>query len=186
MPVKAICLLLLPAAIVFLSGSFAANAWAEKPDLSCRYSLKDAPLDAPKFSDFPAPAEHIASPAPLDFRGNGKARQYRAILRDAAQRGPNFAGRYTIADIGCGSSCSYWAMIDERTGKISFYPALESIAGAQVDDYRLQHRVDSNLLILLGGPRKNETHGGIFYYRWDGNNFHQLRFVPAGTICKER
>jgi hypothetical protein len=168
---------------LLLSISAVSSAWAAEADYSCHYGLKDAPSDVPKFSDYPARVEHIAKPAPLALLGNKEARSYRTVLRTAAETGPNFAGHYTIADVGCGSSCSHGAVIDEATGRVNFPPAMEIVSGVRADDYRLQYRVNSSLLIVLGGVHEDEAHGGIFYYRWDGKNLHLLRFVPADKIC---
>jgi hypothetical protein len=161
-------------------------ATAAEPDLACRYGLKDAPSDAPKFADFPTPLEKILKPASVNVDGKSEARRYRTALRNAAKSGPDFAGHYKIVQLGCGSSCSYWALINEISGNVSFFPEMEDISGVRTDDNRLQFHVDSNLLILVGGPHEDEgAHSGIFYYRWITDSFRLLRFVPADTICKK-
>jgi hypothetical protein len=174
-------------AILLFSAPITKAEGAGKYDhLECAYGLKNAPSGTPKFSDFPVRIEQITKSAAIDFRGNPTAHLYRTVLRAAAESGPNFAGHYMIADLGCGSSCSYAAMIDERTGKVYFDQRMEDLSGVRVDDDRLQFQVNSSLLIVLGGPHEDEEHGGIFYYRWTGEAFKLLRFVSGNSICKQR
>ena len=54
-----------------------------------------------------------------DFSGAHRAlRVYRSLLGDAVNTGPNFAGRYALAQIGCGASCTTVYLIDVSTGGI--------------------------------------------------------------------
>ncbi len=43
---------------------------------------------------------------------------YRSLLNDAVNTGPNFAGRYALAQIGCGASCTTAYLNDVSTGEI--------------------------------------------------------------------
>lgn len=46
---------------------------------------------------------------------------FHTVIEEATKNGPNFAGRYTIADSGCGTSCESVAVIDAETGAAYFY-----------------------------------------------------------------
>ena len=46
------------------------------------------------------------------------ARLFRTAIRNQATAGPNFAGNYTIALLGCGSSCRRYAIVDARSGDV--------------------------------------------------------------------
>jgi hypothetical protein len=99
------------------------------------------------------------------------------IRRDAAA-GPNFAGRYTIAKWGCGSTCIGFAVVDARTGQVYSHPTISRAMQVpyQIEDV-LQFRPDSRLLIIAGeteGPR-GAASVGKFYYEWRDN-----RFSPVG------
>jgi len=44
--------------------------------------------------------------------------RFRTHIRDAAARGPNFAGHYVLADWCCGSACIQVAVIDAESGAV--------------------------------------------------------------------
>src|SRR5258708_19850026 len=55
----------------------------------------------------------------------GSHRWYRTMIRRGAAKGPNFAGHYTIATWGCGTSCVSITIIDPQdaivyTGPFAF------------------------------------------------------------------
>jgi hypothetical protein len=45
-------------------------------------------------------------------------RTFRTVIREAAEKGPNFAGHYTLAEWGCGAGCMSMAIVDSRTGQM--------------------------------------------------------------------
>lgn len=49
-------------------------------------------------------------------------RLYRTALREQAKKGPNFAGHYRMAAIGCGLDSFFIAVIDNKTGKVYWPP----------------------------------------------------------------
>jgi hypothetical protein len=71
----------------------------------------------PVFSDFPAQQNFTGIPAMPMLRTAGQ-RLLRTQIREAARKGPNFAGHYTIAEWGCGTSCVSLAVIDAETGVV--------------------------------------------------------------------
>jgi len=89
---------------------------------------------------------------------------YHTVLREKALEGPNFAGHYTILDLGCPGTCSRLAIINARTGQVyvdtTMYP------------FPPMHRRDSRLLIL-DYTLANPEHPFIEYLEWTGT---QLRF----------
>jgi len=175
------------------------------PALGARcVSAGDLPKTGPKFSDYAVRPATIARPAPVALAGR-EARRYRTMLREAAKAGPNFAGHYTIAGWGCGTSCLDWGIVDALTGKVTFdatlrvletpagdwanYEALTksyAASGANKGDFDLLlFRRDSSLLVMLGAPGEDETRDGVTYLHWTGARFEQVRFVPAKEICRE-
>jgi hypothetical protein len=80
-----------------------------------------SPLEQMQSADFAA--YHVAPYAgpkhALDFSGAHRGlRVYRSLLSDAVNTGPNFAGRYALAQIGCGASCTTVYLINVATGDI--------------------------------------------------------------------
>jgi hypothetical protein len=143
------------------------------------------------FGDFPAVTIFGGTPAPPQLRTAGQ-RLFRARIREAAQEGPNFAGHYTIAEWGCGTSCDSVAVVDARTGTVFGGPfgqlpkallyygrALKydrDANGNYVHD-ALSYKLNSRLLIARGCP--NDADCGIHFYEWNGFEFKTLRTLPA-------
>jgi hypothetical protein len=107
---------------------------------------------------------------------------FRSAIREAAAKGPNFAGHYTIAEWGCGSGCMSSAVIDAVTGKV--FPAPFRILSMPLPEGEGDHeyqgavyQLKSRLLIADGCPE--ETGCGTYYYEWSDNKFKRLRFDPA-------
>jgi hypothetical protein len=176
------------AALILVLGGVASAALADDDAAPCEISLERAPSDAPRFEQYPAPATEIAKSAPVDLRGNSEARRFRTMLRESAASGPDFAGHYTIAEWGCGTSCVNWAIVDALTGKVYFdrdaqVIAVDHVAIADNDIAALRYRRDSRLLILLGAPHEDEKRDGITYMLWDGHALKRLRFVPYSSLC---
>jgi hypothetical protein len=59
-----------------------------------------APFHPPAFGDYPATDDFRGRPAPVDRASHPLASRFRTRLREGTERGPNFAGHYTIASWG--------------------------------------------------------------------------------------
>src|ERR1700743_182434 len=46
------------------------------------------------------------------------ARRFRTVISEGANKGPNFAGHYTVVTWGCGADCASFAIVDALTGKV--------------------------------------------------------------------
>jgi hypothetical protein len=112
------------------------------------------------------------------------------MLREAAAKGPNFAGHYTVAVWGCGSACTDFGIVDAKSGQVFFAPDLRGISavsviepGDQEPQYNsLRFRADSRLLVVIGAPREDEAREGVAFYEWTGSGLKPLRFVSRGQI----
>jgi tetratricopeptide (TPR) repeat protein len=138
----------------------------------------------PRFEDYPATQKFTRRPA-APLVSNRRTRLYRTMIRQDAQAGPNFAGHYTIARWGCGSTCVGFAVIDARTGRVYFHPqALQAMQVPYQAEDVLQFRPDSRLLIISGeilSVEPDRPSGpasvGKFYYEWRNNRFTLLETV---------
>lgn len=114
---------------------------------------------------------------------------FRTKVREAARKGPNFAGHYTIATWGCGSDCEAFAVVDAISGQL-YYPvpfdALDCPPSGKVGGGTyggLGFRLDSSLLIADGCPLYGRRKGpidercGARYYNWTDHEFHLLRTI---------
>lgn len=147
----------------------------------------------PRFEDYGAAVWH-GRVAPLDLGSHRLARTYRTLMRRRQrEEGVNFAGRYTLASVGCGTGCSVTAFIDARTGRAHFPRELNGWTGI-VGDYdppegedTWSYRRDSRLLRLVGRPNigreGEERYGpsGIYFYEWRGGRLRLVRFRHVGS-----
>ncbi|HUJ49553.1 MAG TPA: hypothetical protein VLW25_05120 [Bryobacteraceae bacterium] len=111
------------------------------------------------------------------------AREFRTQIREAAKKGPNFAGKFTIAQWGCGGGCIQMAVINEETGAVSrgpfmsldFSAALHFADGSDTsmpDSFEpLVFLKDSRLLAVRGCPEEDRNNCALFYHAWDGAKF---------------
>ena len=154
---------------------------------------QEAKSDAPRFEDYRV-AVWRGKVAPLNRRSHPLARKYRTLMgQQLKESGVNFAGRYTLASVGCGTGCSITAFIDARTGRAFFPDELLGWTGI-VGDYDppegeepWTYRADSRLLRLIGraniGAVGEERYGasGIYYYEWSHNRLRLVKFIPVGS-----
>ncbi|KKS30848.1 MAG: hypothetical protein UV60_C0002G0033 [Parcubacteria group bacterium GW2011_GWA2_43_11] len=74
-----------------------------------------------------------------DFAIFKEASEHKRTLSEALKRGPTFAGRFTVAEWGCGSNCQQHAVMDVESGLVVAY-------GPQTE-YGVKYSLDSTLLI---------------------------------------
>jgi hypothetical protein len=150
-----------------------------------------ASFHPPAFADYVADNFQGRS-ASVDLASHPLASRFRTRLREAADRGPNFAGHYTIASWGCGSGCFQHAIVDARNGRVFFPPQVQFVEVMRVaepehlsveDVLRRYFRRDSALFIVVGRPLTGEPldgkDEGIFYYRWTGTALRLVRFLRS-------
>ena len=135
----------------------------------------------PQFKDYPAPVSAVAAPAAPKFKTAGQ-RKFRSVIRDAVDRGVNFAGHYTVAEWGCGTGCVQMAVVDALSGDVYEGPfgnlprsSLGIDPNVEVDKAGLFYQRDSTLLVARGCP--NSSACGAYYYQWTGNRFKRLKRV---------
>ena len=97
------------------------------------------------------------------------------MIREAAKKGPNFAGHYAIAEWGCGTGCIQMAVVDLESGDVDLGPFETLCLGAtrEADKAGVFYRLNSSLLIVTGCP--NEKNCGTYYYALVGQQFKLLR-----------
>lgn len=148
----------------------------------------DLAKGVPEFGDFAVTAGAIfrGTPAVPRLRTPGQ-RRYRTMIRQAAAKGPNFAGRYRIAEWGCGTACEQMAIIDTQYGDVfdgpfGILPEAIVDLGPSVerDKTGLFYRLNSSLFIVAGCPGRKKC--GSYYYRWTGTQFILLRQIPMKPL----
>jgi len=149
-------------------------------------NTEKAPNWSFKFEDYPAAADFKGKPA-APILVTKTDRMFRTQIREAAKKGPNFAGHYTVAEWGCGSGCVALAVVDAVTGKIFAAPsgtlALPLPDAANGHEYQGPvYKVNSRLFIADGCP--GEVKCGTYYYEWSAKRFKLLRYDPQTAPAK--
>jgi len=168
--------------LVVLSLASAARAQTDPPPDEPECFIDAAKVvAAPKFTDFPARAVALKPAPPL--MNDRLARQFRTELRRQVVHGPNFAGKYTVAIWGCGSSCFQFAIVDARTGQVfgDKFPYVSTVHSKGLNN--LAFKLTSNLIVLTGAPDEDERREGVHYAVWTGRNLRFIRFVPRSRVC---
>jgi hypothetical protein len=99
----------------------------ENPDLYQRYRLR---MDAYQ-SDaaFQVQEPYRGQPAPIDVTSHPEATKHRIDLQAGLKQGMNFAGRYTVVTVECGTTCQEHFVVDRQDGKV--LDKVQSSTGAQ-------------------------------------------------------
>ena len=97
----------------------------------------------PNPASFPVHARFAGKTVMPDFRGRDREfSSFRTRIRDGMREGPNFAGRYTLIQIGCGAGCSFVILADNQTGRPVSFPR----GGEEHMYLSLDYRRDSRLV----------------------------------------
>lgn len=97
-----------------------------------------------KFEDYPINNNLQGKQAPLNLKSHPRGLQFKTVISNAYKEGPNFAGHYTVAEWGCGTSCQNHAIVDNRSGNI-----IDAEIGSS---YGVEYKLDSQLFVV--NPRK--------------------------------
>jgi hypothetical protein len=156
---------------------------------SCLILAVASCLRAQSFDQYAATENFTGKPAAPIFK-TAADRAFRTAIREAAAKGPNFAGHYTIAEWGCGAGCVSIAMVDAKTGTIHRGPfrilawtmmRYEGKYNANDDKFQqLEYRPDSRLLIARGCPE--ETNCASYFWEWTGAQFRLIRKIAAAPL----
>ncbi|HYP52895.1 MAG TPA: hypothetical protein VEQ42_05110 [Pyrinomonadaceae bacterium] len=131
---------------------------------------------APRFEDYPVRRVYRGPVARVRL-DSPRARMFRTRLREGASAGPNFAGRYTFVQWGCGTGCAQSGVVDAATGRV-FFPPLDFHDIYDMEDAESRRRVfrlDSRLLVLTKFKYDRLNSYDVYYYLFDGRRFRLLR-----------
>lgn len=137
------------------------------------FSFAAESLPVPK--DYPAQAIYKGKSAKVDFAKNPRLRKYRTRLSDGIQEGANFAGHYSVIEVGCGTGCQIVFILDAKTGQ-SVKVGKNSAEGEFAQTcFGVFHQVDSNLLILNPPEPGYEPMCAAKYYVLKGQQLKRLK-----------
>src|ERR1039458_510817 len=138
--------------------------------------------DMPKFGAYPVRRIFKGKPAEPQFRPgedqypNGLG-HFRGGVTFEAERGPNFAGHYTLARWTCGSGCSGAIVVDSVTGKLFRDMPFGTLVMPRLDMglEPYSFHLDSRLLIVQGYfdiyVPDDKAECSRRYYEWTGTSF---------------
>jgi hypothetical protein len=109
---------------------------------------------------------------------------FRTAITDAARKGPNFAGHYSVAVWDCGSECTSAAIVDETTGEVFSVPfrflnlpLVQGTPDEPAHEFKgAVYKLKSRLFIVDGCPEGKQC--ATYYYEWKDEKFSVLRMVP--------
>lgn len=82
-----------------------------------------AVAQALRAGELPTDMVYRGQPHLPDFAARDKKyASYRMRIRDGMSTGPDFAGHYSIIQIGCGTECTFAFVGDVATGQVSDFP----------------------------------------------------------------
>jgi hypothetical protein len=125
------------------------------------------------FKNFPVSSIFNGVTAPIRII-DPTTKLYRTRITDVAADTPvNFAGKYILETIGCGTSCLLVAAIEADTGNVYWAPFV-SICCWYGEGSRVEYRRDSTLIVFRGLRNELEGDYGVHYYRMD-KGFHYIK-----------
>lgn len=133
----------------------------------------------PAFSQFPATRTFHGKPAKPKLVTKDQ-RLFRTMIRAGGQDHGRFAGHYTIAEWGCGTDCSQYAVVDSITGRVYGPFSVAGLPWAWLESRNkgdlghIDFTPTSRLLKVNGCP--NERDCGLYDYEMiDGTGLTLLR-----------
>lgn len=130
-----------------------------------------------RFQDYPVTSIYGGKTKLPDFSARDKAfRQYRTRIREGMKEGPNFAGEFSIIQIGCGTGCSFAFVASNKSGKVFAFPR----GGEENMFMQFSKKLDSRLLVLQWGSYGNDS-CFIEYFEWNGSEARPLNKTQVGN-----
>ncbi len=148
---------------------FCAQTRIRKDDIVETYiNPPSAPLgldQAPTFDKFPA-LNIYRGPLHLpDFKSRDRDfRDYKDRILTGLKAGPNFAGKYSFIQFGCGTECTLVYIADNQTGQVFSFPR----GGDDNLNLDLAFRLNSRLLIAQWSDAEGVT-CNLEYFEWKKN-----------------
>ncbi|WP_182417262.1 hypothetical protein [Bartonella sp. HY038] len=104
-----------------------------------------SPAQAQKFENYPATQIYKGKQAKLQLTKDNGGLTFKTRITEAAKKGVNFAGQYSIVEIGCGSSCLIAYVVDLKSGKLFSFP----LGGEENYQMQLQYKPNSRLIKVV-------------------------------------
>lgn len=130
------------------------------------------------FAKFPVKDVFVGPHARPNIASSPDARRFKTtILRDYTGKA-DFAGHFQVVSWGCGSNCHVLALVDTKTGKITFAPSSAALGA--------EYHLDSALFIIDPTTMMEEGDSTFYqsdYFVWDESlgDFRSLKECDRGA-----
>ena len=113
-----------------------------------------------------------------DFKGRDKAfNDFRTRIRNGMSQGPNFAGEFSVIQIGCGTGCSFVIVGNNRTGQPFNFPR-----GGEDNMYlSLKYQLTSKLMIAQWADY-DQSKCFIEHFQFDGSSWTAMAKRDVGPV----
>lgn len=119
-------------------------------------------LSCVDFSRFPARDVFAGPSVKPNIGSSPDARRFRTTIRASYTGKPDFAGHFQVVSWGCGSNCHIFALVDTKSGKITFAPT-SAVFGAEFHLNSTLFVIDPKAMAEEGDSTPFETS----YFIWD-------------------
>ncbi|MEJ6403547.1 hypothetical protein [Yoonia sp. 2307UL14-13] len=150
-----------------------------------RYAPKFIITTGPSYADFPTlnylPDDHPVIEIDSQGMSDWEIERFLPIIQAGLERGPNFAGRYSIVALSCGTSCRLYDITDTGTGEGITAP----FGGEETTELNVDFNVNSQLIYVthLGGKVDECV---LRAWHFDGTEFvlkHEQVFAREDVGC---
>ncbi|MEY9097986.1 hypothetical protein ABIA24_000895 [Sinorhizobium fredii] len=159
---------------------YAAITWGSAQSESATTEPK-ANADLIRAEQFPVTDIFSGKTTLPDFKGRDKAfNNFRTRIRNGMKEGPNFAGEYTVIQIGCGTGCSFVIVGNNRTGQPFDFPR-----GGEDNMYlSLEYQLTSKLMTAQWADF-DQSSCFVEQFKFDGSAWATLskRDVGSAEAC---
>lgn len=156
--------------------------WHTCDDATPRQGVRTASAAAvaggsrPKPVDYPSRSRMKGKTVLPDFKKRDREfNSFRTRIREGMQKGPNFAGHYSVIQFGCGTGCSGVVVGDNKTGRPARFPR-----GGESNMYLdLQFQQDSRLMAAQWLDYDTDR-CFIEFFDFDRHEWHVLSKIDVG------
>lgn len=137
---------------------------------------------APRFEDYPVAEIYTGDIAPVNLNSHPDAMTFKTRLREGVDYyGVNFAGHYTVIEIGCGTSCQAIWLIDAINGNVYRAPFISELGISIRKDSKLltENPSESINSFLEGTGYTSVDWLKTRYYVWENNEFKFASRKPS-------
>ena len=132
----------------------------------------------PRFADYPVKKlERLKVAKPKVPKGWGEDPRLRLQTSVYSDSRTNFAGRYFLVIVGCGSTCVWGAIVHPKTGRIVPLPSVSSWFDTHDKFEGIDFRHNSRLIVLSGNRREKAGDMGRHFYVFENGKLKFLKSI---------